>query len=225
MRSEIVLCMLVAILSAAGSLNADTLVRFDTALGVFDVQLFDTAAPNTVANFLSYVDDGSYDDTLFHRLVPGFVLQGGGHTWDDTAGTFGSVPAKAPIANEVGISNTRGTLAMAKLGGDPDSATCQFYFNLVDNSANLDSQNGGFTVFGAVVGGGMDIVDLLASQDTWDASIINPALSELPLIDYSVTEPLAGSHLELINSITVIPEPATLSLLAFGGLALLRRRK
>ena len=158
-----------------------TLVRFDVnATAPYDkvyVELFDQAGgnrlrttPATAANFLSYVDGGSYQNTFIHRSVPGFVVQGGGFTVTDGQPgiVIGNVTQRDPVVNEpkpVGTSaanNVRGTIAMAKLGSDPNSATNQWFFNLADNSANLDAQNGGFTVFGRVLGSGMTAVDEMA---------------------------------------------------------------
>ena len=111
-----------------------------------------------------------FDGSIFHRLSPGFVLQGGGFNFDDTgtntATTFPPIPSLAPVVNEPGVSNTRGTVAMAKMGGDPNSATHEFFFNLADNSGNLDNQNGGFTVFGQVMNGGQQTVDVISGMPT-----------------------------------------------------------
>lgn len=196
-----------------GELSAQTVVRFGTSLGTFDVRLFDGTAPLTVQNFLNYVNDGDYDDSFFHRLVPGFVLQGGGFAfYPDADGndTFHNVPTDDPIPNEFNISNTRGTIAMAKEPSGPDTATSQFFFNLADNSTNLDNQNGGFTVFGEVIDDGMEVLELLQIQATvWNANAIHTAFSDLPLIDYTVGQPLGREHLEMINSITVVPELPT----------------
>jgi len=158
-----------------------TLVRFDVnATAPYDkvyVELFDQAGDNrlrttpaTVTNFLSYVDAGSYQNTFIHRSVPGFVVQGGGFTVTNGQPgiVIGDVTQRNPVVNEPKPANTsaannvRGTIAMAKLGSDPNSATNQWFFNLSDNSANLDAQNGGFTVFGRVLGGGMAAVDEMA---------------------------------------------------------------
>jgi len=205
-------CAMAAILLACSTTTAGTIVRLETSLGPIDIQLLDQDAPGTVENFLHYVNDGLYDKSFFHRLAPGFVLQGGGFALypDGQADIYpvqdgdrtlwmGRIPTQDPIANEFGRSNTRGTVAMAKLGGDPDSATSQFFFNLADNSSNLDNQNGGFTVFGIVLGAGMDIVDALAAQQPWDAGGIHSAFGELPLIDYESGQTLSTSHLEMIN--------------------------
>lgn len=169
-----------AVLAAALSADAAraTLVQVDTPLGTFTIQMLDDTAPGTVDNFLRYVADGDFDDSFFHRSVPGFVVQGGGFTYTDAG--VGAVPTDAPIANEFGTSNTRGTLAMAKVAGDPDSATSGWFVNLDDNGINgsqpnnLDEQNGGFTVFAEVMGDGMEIVDAIAALQILDASGGNP---------------------------------------------------
>ncbi len=215
-RTGVVFALVTLALIGIGHAEAaTTVIRFETALGSFDVELYEDAAPITVENFLTYAADGAYADTFFHRLMNGFVLQGGGFAYDPTAGTvlpdhFLDIPTNDPIVNEFGISNTRGTIAMAKRDGDPDSATNEFFFNLGDNSANLDNQNGGFTVFGAVIGDGMDVVDALASQEVWDAAgtpqypRINSAFGDLPLIGYQADEALGSEHLEMIQSLRLL---------------------
>lgn len=142
--------------------NANEIVQIETDRGVIKLELFSDDAPLTVENFLGYVDNGHYNGTFFHRSVPGFVLQCAGFAFAPNQGDFFSSGTSRifqgnPVMNEPGISNLRGTVAMAKLGGDPDSATNQWFFNLADNSANLDSQNGGFTVFGQVIEDGMNL--------------------------------------------------------------------
>ncbi len=134
-------------------------VRITTNFGDIVIQMVDDA-PITTANFLQYVEDGFYDGTIFHRVVPDFVVQGGGFL----PGMVKQDGVRDPIVNEFSPerSNLRGSLAMAKLGGDPDSATSEFFFNLGDNSSNLDTQNGGFTVFAHVIEG-VDIVDMIAT--------------------------------------------------------------
>ena len=127
-------------------------IRFKTNTGDINVELFDKTSPRTVANFFNYITSNRYDNTIFHRLASGFVLQGGGFSFDPVTGTFPSIPVGPTVQNEFGPSNTLGTIAMAKLGNDPNSATSQFFFNLANNSSNLDTQNGGFTVFGRLVG-------------------------------------------------------------------------
>jgi cyclophilin family peptidyl-prolyl cis-trans isomerase len=135
-------------------------VKLETSMGNIVIELNEQAAPLTVKNFLGYVEEGFYDGTIFHRVIPDFMIQGGGFTAE-----MERKQARAPIKNEFKLSNVRGTIAMAKSGGDPDSATCQFFISLTDNSRNLDNQNGGFTVFGKVIEG-MDVVDAIASVVT-----------------------------------------------------------
>ncbi len=161
-----------------------TNVIMETPLGNIEIELFDEVAPGTVENFLNYVNDGDYEDSFVHRSVPGFVIQGGGFTFE--AGQATAIPTDPPIENEFELSNVRGTIAMAKLGGDPDSATSQWFINLADNSASLDGddgQGGGFfTVFGQVIGDGMEVADAVAALSRVDAG---GAFSQLPVIDFS----------------------------------------
>jgi len=180
-------------------LLSSTVVRFSTVLGDIDVGLFDDEAPQTVANFLQYVQDGDYADTLFHRSVTGFVVQGGGFTWPD----FEEVPADPPVVNEFWTSNVRGTIAMAKQAGNPDSATNQWFFNLADNTS-LDGQNGGFTVFGRVLGDGMDVVDAIAAVPTYDLSDVQSAFEDLPLIDYLEGDDVREQNVVLIHDVEVL---------------------
>jgi cyclophilin family peptidyl-prolyl cis-trans isomerase len=138
------------------------MVRFETSLGAFTIELFEKEAPVTVRNFLEYVDAGHFDETVFHRVIPGFVVQGGGMTED-----MRQKPTRAPIRNEAdnGVRNRRGTLSMARTN-DPHSATSQFFINLVDN-ANLDPGRGsaGYAVFGCVTEG-MSVIDAMAKVET-----------------------------------------------------------
>src|SRR5580693_1902848 len=131
------------------------MVRFETSHGAFTVELFAQDAPLSVANFLQYVDDGFFDGTIFHRIVPGFVIQGGGLTKD-----FDEKKTRAPIKNEAtnGELNKRGTLSMARTN-DIHSATSQFFVNLTDNDF-LDHRPGnyGYAVFGRVTDG-MEVID------------------------------------------------------------------
>ena len=146
-------------------------VVLHTNQGDIDIDLYAADTPITVDNFLNYANDGDYDNAFFHRSVPGFIVQTGGHSTNQAL-VNGSVPSPIPtddpIQNEPGISNVRGTVAMAKVGGDPDSATSQFFVNLADNSSNLDDQNGGFTVFGTVAD--MTASDAIAALDVYNFS-------------------------------------------------------
>jgi peptidyl-prolyl cis-trans isomerase A (cyclophilin A) len=158
----------------------------DTNQGEFCMRLFKNEAPNTVANFLKYVNDGDYNNSVFHRLVKGFVLQGGGYKFVNNAVT--EVPDDPPVINEFNRSNLRGTVAMAKLDGNPNSATSEFFVNLGSNTG-LDSLNGGFTVFAEVVNDGMTVVDKIAalpiSNDS--ARLSHIAFNEVPLVNNDQT--------------------------------------
>lgn len=135
-------------------------VMLETAKGDIVIELDRKAAPVTVANFVRYVDEGFYDGTIFHRVIPGFMIQGGGHPPD-----MSKKPTRAPIKNEAanGLKNIRGTIAMARTP-QPNSATSQFFINHGDN-ALLDHGSprdpNGYAVFGKVVKG-MDVVDAIA---------------------------------------------------------------
>jgi cyclophilin family peptidyl-prolyl cis-trans isomerase len=160
-----------------------TIVQFQVAgLGNFEVNLYDQSTPATVANFLAYVNDGSYTNTVVHRGVNGFVVQGGGFTYQQGAQQLGNVAAKPAVVNEPKFSNVRGTIAMAKLGGNANSATNQWFINVGNNSANLDAQNGGFTVFGQVIGNGMDVIDAMNALPKF--AFTSP-FDTLPLRDYT----------------------------------------
>jgi cyclophilin family peptidyl-prolyl cis-trans isomerase len=138
------------------------MVRFETTHGGFTVQLFPQEAPQTVANFLAYVDAGFFDGTIFHRIVPGFVIQGGGLTPD-----FAQKKTHPPVRNEAanGLKNLRATLSMARTS-DPHSATSQFFINLSDNDfLDYAQGNPGYAVFGRVVEG-LDVVDAIARVRT-----------------------------------------------------------
>ena len=192
-RFTAVLIFLVFTAFSSGAAFA-TEVTMTTPLGDVGIELFDEEAPETVANFLKYVNDGDYKNSFMHRSVPGFVVQGGGYTYIDDM--VEAIPADPPVINEPGISNTRGTIAMAKLSGQPNSATSQWYFNLDDNSADLDAANGGFTVFGRVTDDGMDVIDAIGDLQVWNAG---SPFGELPLIDYPGDGDIAEEHLVMID--------------------------
>ena len=141
--------------------TTDDTVVINTSFGDITVELFPDQAPVTVQNFIAYVDSGFYDNTLFHRVIADFMVQGGGLT------ITGPKETRAPIENEAdnGLLNERGTLAMARTS-DPNSATSQFFINLKHNEI-LDHgvRDFGYAVFGSVVGG-MDVVDQIAAIST-----------------------------------------------------------
>lgn len=138
------------------------MLKFKTSKGEFTVELFTAEAPISAENFLAYVDSGHFDGTVFHRVIPGFMIQGGGMTAD-----MKQKPTRDPIANEAknGIKNTRGTLSMARTN-DINSATSQFFVNVADNDS-LDNRAGsyGYAVFGKVASG-MDVVDAIVAVKT-----------------------------------------------------------
>ena len=180
--------------------------------GVIKVVLFDQeglGAPKTVQNFQNYVNSGSYENTIIHRSNPNFVIQGGGFTVDNL--NLGIVTTNTPVENEFSPqrSNVRGTIAMAKLGNNPNSATSQWFFNLEDNSSNLNNQNGGFTVFGQVSSSNdLNTIDAIAAVPIYNASGIHPAWSNLPLIVDDPAQPEINRDDNFIrySNITILQE-------------------
>nr|WP_241737592.1 peptidylprolyl isomerase [Neptunicella marina] len=188
-----------------------TVVEVRTTQGNFQVNLFDQKTPKTVENFLAYVNSGAFFNTVVHRSVDDFVMQTGGFQFEDDFPLV-EVTTAAAVQNEPELSNVRGTLAMAKLGGDANSATSQWFVNLSDNSSNLDVQNGGFTVFGQVLGDGMDVVDAIAQLPVFNlCPAQNPqcALASMPLQDFTSEDAnnsveIKDENLVLIQDVVVI---------------------
>lgn len=157
----------VADVDAANKVPAHPHIEVVTTEGNFKLELDGKAAPLTVGNFLKLVDSGFYDGTVFHRIIPGFMAQGGGYTPG-----FKEKDSKDTVPNESGngLSNLRGTIAMARTG-DPHSATSQFFINVANNVANLDPAKHavrgrwGYTVFGIVIEG-MDVVDAIVNAES-----------------------------------------------------------
>lgn len=163
---------------------ATALVRMHTTHGTIDVELYGAHAAGTVNNFLSYVRSGAYTGTVFHRSVKNFVIQAGYVAWP-ASGQLDFVPTGAPIVNEYSAArpNVRGTIAMAKIGGNPNSATSQWFFNLADNTTVLGpAQNGGFTVFGKATPPSLAVIDKIASLPLVNAG---GAFAELPVANYT----------------------------------------
>ncbi|MFM8415843.1 MAG: peptidylprolyl isomerase [Planctomycetota bacterium] len=192
-----------------------TVVRFSTNAPLDDkdvfAELFDQpgegrtrTTPLTVANFLAYANTGRYTNTIIHRSVPGFVVQGGGFRLTSSGSDLVEAIEQFPaVLNEPGNTNARGTLAMAKLDGDPNSATNQFFVNLADNAGNLDNQNGGFTAFGRVLGNGMDLVDTVASLPRYN---FGAPFTALPAIGLDNPADIAQENLVTITSVSRIGE-------------------
>ena len=158
------LLLLTAGVTTAAQSKDPVTVLITTSKGNITVELLPAKAPETVANFLSYVDEGFYNGTIFHRVISGFMIQGGGFDQEYT-----KKPTHDPVMNEAdnGLPNVRGSIAMARTS-DPHSATAQFFINHTDNPA-LDHRNKGsgwgYAVFGKVTDG-MEVVDKIASVDT-----------------------------------------------------------
>lgn len=204
------------LLMIAASAAAQT-VRFRTNLGDMDVQLLPNRAPLTVANFLNYVNKGAYNNSFFHRSVRNFIIQGGGYRWEN--GRPVEIPQDPAVKNEFGESNVRGTLAMAKLDTGPDTATNQWFFNLANNSANLNNQNGGFTVFGRIVNtAGLQVMDRIAALGIFNAG---PPFDAIPLTNYSSGD-IKEENLVRVLSVDVLVAPSIaqngiITASAFGG--------
>jgi peptidyl-prolyl cis-trans isomerase B (cyclophilin B) len=155
--------------TTAPALAANPQVELETSAGTIKLELYPEAAPKTVENFLKYVNAGHYNGTQFHRVIKGFMIQGGGYDSE-----FRQRPTRPPIAIEAeqsvkaGLSNKPGTVAMARTG-DPNSAQSQFFINVADNTRldfrSPDAQGYGYTVFGKVIAG-MDVVDKIAKAPT-----------------------------------------------------------
>jgi peptidyl-prolyl cis-trans isomerase A (cyclophilin A) len=155
--------MLSAAATSPGALAADPQVDVRTSAGTIRIELYPEKAPKTVENFLQYLKDGHYNGTVFHRVIPGFMIQGGGMTPDMTQK---KTRKPVPIESKNGLKNDIGWLAMARTS-DPNSATSQFFVNLAANGfLNYPGQDGnGYTVFGKVVDG-MDVVNKIAAVPT-----------------------------------------------------------
>jgi cyclophilin family peptidyl-prolyl cis-trans isomerase len=169
-----------------GAALAGTRIKMETNQGVIVLELDEQKAPRTVSNFVQYAQDGFYDGTIFHRVIDGFMIQGGGFTTDYQRKT-----TRAPIKNEAdnGLKNTRGTIAMARTP-DPHSATSQFFINVKDNDflnhSAPNPQGWGYTVFGRVVEG-MDVVDKIKQTPTGPGGPFPKDAPQAPVIIEKVT--------------------------------------
>jgi fibronectin-binding autotransporter adhesin len=202
------------------AVQADTVVQvnlngyvtgiFGDQISSYQIQLYDSEAPITVTNFYSYANSNAYNNSIYHRDVPGFVLQGGGFQEQINSNNHitGLTPiaTSSPIQNEFSStrSNLRGTIAMAKVGGDPNSATSQWFVNLANNASNLDNQNGGFTVFGHVAGEGMEMIDAIAALPTYDLNSLYDPTGSLGSPFTDVPLAASGSVFPTITGMTVV---------------------
>ncbi|KKO45996.1 peptidylprolyl isomerase [Arsukibacterium ikkense] len=184
-----------------------TIVQVKTSLGDFEVNLFDEITPVTVQNFLTYVNSGRYNNTVIHRSVPGFIIQGGGFRFIEQL-PLTPIQTNAPIINEPKLSNVRATIAMAKVPGNPNSATSQWFINLADNSAGspkLDIVEGAYTVFGQISAADMEVVMAIAGLPTYNFN----GVQNLPLRGYTADDrtnnvPLTSANMVTVESIIVV---------------------
>lgn len=196
-------------------------VRFHTNLGDMDVAML-TDRPLSVANFLNYMKRGAYDNSVIHRSVKGFIIQGGGFKFQ--GGNLPAILQDAAVRNEPGVSNIRGTIGMAKLGSDANSATNQWFFNLADNSSNLNGQNGGFTVFGRITdSAGLAVMDRIAAVPVPSPAILASPFDAMPLINYRGGS-LTAANLVMVLSMEILgdplqPSPPTINSLAASPLS------
>jgi cyclophilin family peptidyl-prolyl cis-trans isomerase len=233
----ILIAALESMLLVSEGAGANTIVQFDI-MGLngpngpassFQVELFDTQTPVTVTNFLSYVNNNAYDNSIIHRNIADFVVQGGGINLAGTNSEASPNPSpispitrNPPIVNEPGISNVRGTIGMARTQ-DPNSATSQWYFNVSDNTFLDDPNNSSnaFTVFGRVLGSGMSVVDAINHIGTYDISsyyspTANVGFQTVPLFQDNNN----SRYFITVSSINVVPEPCTLTLLCMCSVSL-----
>ena len=200
-RTLLPLLLVACALIPARAADANVVVAIESVLGPIELELFDAVAPLTVANFLGYADSAAFDQSFIHRSVPAFVIQGGG--FKIVADQIVLVAASPPsVLNEPGLSNVRGTVAMAKVAGQPNSATTQWFINVVNNTA-LDTDNGGFTVFAEVISG-MSVVDAINALIRVN---LGSPLNELPVNGWTPGNPLLVSHFVFLSDVSRQTEP------------------
>lgn len=192
--------ILAGLLAVTTFASSATVVEMQTSQGTITINLFDKRTPKTVENFLNYVNNDAYNNTVIHRSVNNFVIQGGGFTYDDE---FKAIETAEAVTNEPVLSNVKGTIAMAKLGSDANSATSQWFFNLKDNSENLDNQNGGFTVFGQITADSYDVIDAIRELTH---------CGEIPVVDITTEQcadpdtVITSANLVSINNVVVLDD-------------------
>lgn len=201
--------------------DSESIVRLHTSLGEVDLLLYQTATPQTVANFLGYVTSGRFDGALFHRSESGFVFQGGGYKLNGS-NWFEPIPTDAPVPNEPGLPNRAGTVAMAKQEDLPHSATNQFFFNINDNQDNLDYQNGGFTVFARVGLASYPVLSQMANAAVGDYNVpvqYGPGAEDVvttPFYNLPLTAaPPAGPHSLDLSKLVKITSAETVPALVY----------
>lgn len=173
-RAVAAACLAVVLVGSAAAAQDNPVVVMDTSMGTIAIELFEDEAPISVANFLSYVDEGHYDGVIFHRVIQGFMVQGGRFT-----PSMSPRPTRAPIRNEAanGLDNNRYTVAMARTS-EVDSATDQFFINTVDNDfLNHQVRDYGYAVFGRVVDG-TDVVDRIETTPVTNSVPNTPVVIE-----------------------------------------------
>ena len=204
----------------------DQVVRFTTLFSsgnssiVLDMALFSNRTPVTRQNFLNYVNSGRYLYSIIHRSMPDFVIQGGGIILNNIVYDSGNktytyglayVATDPPIVNEFGVSNTLGTISMAKNDGDPNSATSQWFVSLGANSNNLDSQNGGFTVFGRITKATLSNAQIFGDQNVFPVSNYGAPLDNLPLFytyDSKSSPQPQPTDFILFTNVSLVPLPS-----------------
>ena len=204
--------------------DSESAVRIVTNIGTMDFILFNSATPLAVANFLSYVNAAvnNYNGAVFHRAISGFVAQAGAFKVQSAPNNFSVTPTSASPTNEPGISNLRGTVAMAKIGGNPNSATNQFFVNLGNNSSNLDrdsgspNANGGFTAFARVAGNGMTVADAIGGLPNATYSV-NLGGTSTSMDNWPLTSSSAAMDTTKVVSITSAAPVAVLSYAVTGN--------
>jgi cyclophilin family peptidyl-prolyl cis-trans isomerase len=215
--------------------DSESAVRIVTNLGTMDFILYNSATPLAVTNFLGYVNAGvnNYNGAVFHRAISGFVAQGGAFKVQSAPNNFSVTPTSPSPTNEPGISNLRGTVAMAKIGGNPNSATDQFFVNLGNNSSNLDrdsgspNANGGFTAFARVAGNGMTVADAIGnlpsatysvnlggtstSMDSWPLTSASAAMDTTKVVSITSAAPVAVLSYAVTGNTSPAVASATIS--------------
>ena len=195
--------LLGSLLASASFVSSATIVEMQTSQGTIEINLFDKQTPKTVENFLAYVADESYNQTVIHRSIKDFVIQGGGFTFSDS---LNSIETKPSVINEPIFSNVKGTISMAKVADKPNSATSQWFFNIADNSAgsaSLDTENGGYTVFGQITP---------QSQATLDKITALVHCGDTPVVDITKEQcassdvTLSDANLVTIQSVTILDD-------------------